>query len=256
MLSFLFRFAGSDQSPANSLRRAMVPLLIERECTGAYLSARALRSFEEGWVAANAKRGAKKAEAIQAEHSKVNELARKTIVRWCDWLDAAIHLRTHRHWHVSPASFDPDPENRRLAGLGEAEKNLAWMDQRGQLSWVWDFANAAVQYKHSPKWTLVGKAMSDNSDRRWEYPEVDTYVIVLWPLVKGYNWTYRDLLTTIKPGVKRPDDYPCDREQDFATYCANVLGLRKTSKGVSAKDGKPAGWEIAGKYCPALARPA
>ena len=72
-------------------------------------------------------------------------------------------------------------------------------------------------------------------DRVWQYPEVDTLVIVLWPLVKAYNWTYRDLLNIIRPSLTRPKAYPCDREQDFATYCVNVLGLRKKGKGVTVK---------------------
>jgi len=255
LLSFLFRFAGSDHSPANTLRNALLPLLIEREYSGDYLSARTLRDFEQGWVAAQARRGSAKAHAIHKDHSKVNDLAQKTILRWCDWLDAAVHLRTHCHWHASPASFDPDPENRLLAGLGEAERHIAHLDQRAQLSWVWEFAHAAARYKHSPKWAVVGKGMSDDSGRRWEYPDVDTCVIALWPLVKAYNWTYRDLLTIIKPGLKRPNSYPCDREQDFATYCVNVLGLRKTGKGASGGNGRPAGHDIARKYCPGLGRP-
>ena len=94
--------------------------------------------------------------------------------------------------------------------------------------------------------------MSAETDRVWQYADVDTLVIALWPLVKAYNWTYRDLLKVIRPALKRPEAYPYDREQDFATYCANVLGLRKQGKGVSAKDGRPKGYEIARQYCPAL----
>ncbi len=83
------------------------------------------------------------------------------------------------------------------------------------------------------------------------YLDVDTPVISLWPLVKAYNWTYRDLLNVIRPGLKRGDAYP--GEQEFAPYCANVLGLRKKVKGVSAKNGRPKGSEIARDWCPALA---
>ena len=91
--------------------------------------------------------------------------------------------------------------------------------------------------------------MSAESDRLLPYREVDTLVISLWPLVKIHNWTYRDVLNVIRPELKRPKVYPCEREQEFATYCTNVLGLRKTKKGVSAKDGRPVGWEVAGRIC-------
>ncbi len=253
LLSSLFRFAGSDHSPANSLRRALVPLSIEHDCTGQYLGPKALKDLEQRWLAADAKRGKQKADAIAAEYSAVNDLGRKTIVRWCDWLDAAIHMRVHQLWHTSPACFDPDPQNRLLAALGAAEKHLARLDPKAQLAWAWDFAHAAESYKDSPKWALVGKAMSDKSDRRWDYAEVDRYVVALWPLVKAYNWTYRDLLSVIKPGLMRPESYPCASEQEFATYCSNVLALRKSAKGTTSKTGRPPGYDIAVRCCPGLA---
>jgi hypothetical protein len=232
LLSCLFRFSASDDSPGNSLRRALVPLSLEHRSTSDFFGPKTIKT---------------------AKHPKQgNELARRTIVRWCDWLDADIHLRTHRRWHTSPACFDPDPETRELAALGNAQRHLAQLDPHAKASWLLDFANAAERYQHSPKWAALGKAMADNSDRSWPYAEVDTLVIALWPLVKAHNWTYRDLLNVIRPALKRPSFYPCEREQDFAAYCANVLGLRKTSKGVSAKNGRPAGYEIATKFCPAL----
>src|SRR5439155_1192960 len=115
--------------------------------------------------------------------------------------------------------------------------------------WQWHFLGIAERFKDSPKWLTLGKAMSAESDRLWPYREVDGLVITLWPLVKKHNWTYRDMLNVIRPTLKRPKAYPCEREQDFATYCTNVLGLRKTRKGVSAKDGRPVGWVVARRLC-------
>ena len=76
---------------------------------------------------------------------------------------------------------------------------------------------------------------------------VDALVIALWPLVTRHNWTYCDLLNVMRPALGRPDVYPCDREQSLATHCVNALGLRKDGKGKTAKDGRPVGWEVAGK---------
>jgi len=72
--------------------------------------------------------------------------------------------------------------------------------------------------------------------------------------VKAYNWTYRDLLNVIRTGLKRPNAYPSRQEQDLATCCTNVLALRKTGKGVTAKNGQPTGHGIATQWCPALAK--
>ena len=121
---------------------------------------------------------------------------------WCDWLDSTIHLRTHRRWHIAPECFDPDPEKRELAALGNAQRHLATLDPRAQVCWLWDFASAAQKYQDSPKWAALGTAMSAESDRLWLYPDVDTLVIALWPLVKAYNWTYRDKPTPYHVGAK------------------------------------------------------
>jgi hypothetical protein len=63
-------------------------------------------------------------------------------------------------------------------------------------------------------------------------------------LVKRHNWTYADLLNVIRPKLKRPEAYPYDHEQSFATYCTNVLGLRKTGKGRSS-EGELVGADVA-----------
>ncbi len=236
LLTCLARFAATDDAPGNSLRRALVPLSIERYPAADSLSSTTLNSQPPG-LRSSSEGG-----------STINQTeARLTIMRWCDWVDAAVHLRTHRHWHLAPGCFSPDPETRELAALGNAQRHIASLDARARLCWLWDFANAAEKYKDSPKWAAMGKAMSDDSDKLWLYADVDSLVISLWPLVNAHNWTYRDLLNVVRPGLKRPNAYPCEREQDFSAYCANVLGLRKQGKGVSAKNGKPAGHEIAAR---------
>jgi hypothetical protein len=214
-----------------------VPLTIEHRVTGEYFGPQTPRSTQNSQL-----------------DTAFSPLCRRTIIRWCDWLDAEIHLRTHRRWHESPSCFDPDPETRHLAALGNAQRHLAKLDDRAKACWLADFATAAEHYQNSPKWSALGKAMADDSDRQWQHPDVDTLVISLWPLVKAYNWTYRDLLNVIRPALKRGDAYPCASEQDFAAYCANVLGMRKAGKGVSAKNGRPKGSDVAKEWCPAMNR--
>jgi hypothetical protein len=243
LLSCLFRFCAVDNSPRNSLRRALVPLSIEHDLTGDYLGPKTMHLFP----------------ANSQLSSQNSQLVQRTITRWCDWLDAAIHLRTHRHWHAAPDCFDPDPEKRELAALGNAQRHLASLDLRAQAAWLLDFAAAAEEYKNSPKWAALGKSMAAESDRLWQYPEVDTFAIAMWPLVKAYNWTYRDLLNVLRSLSQNSplctfnsalNRYPCDSEQDFAAYCANVLGLRKTTKGATAANGRPVGYELAKQLFP------
>lgn len=229
LLSSLLRFSLSDNSPRNLIRLALVPLSVEHRCTGDYLGPQTIKTPKS--------------------RREANELARRTIVRWCDWLDAAIHLRTHRHWHFAPECFDPDPEKRELAALGNAQRHIATLDSCARAAWLWDFTDASERYKDSPKWVTLGRAMSSQSRRSWPYARVDTLIIALWPIVKAYNWTYRDLLNFIRPALARPHAYPCACEQDFAAYCVNVLGLRKTAKGSTAPDGRPPGYQLARELC-------
>ena len=235
MLSHLFRFAEYNDPLAGLLRHALHPLSVEHDCTGDYFGPKTMDL---------------------AKHPKEGlQLARRSLARWSDWLDALIHFKTHQHWHLAPVSFDPDPDKRELAALGINQRHLALLDDSAKAWLLWHFSEAAERFKDSPKWPTLGKAMSAESDRLWLYADVDTLVISLWPLVKQYNWTYRDLLNVIRPALSRRSAaetglhpvlrYPCDTEQDFAAYCPTVLGLHKTAKGVSAKDGRPSGYVVA-----------
>jgi len=250
ILNQVFRFADCEDSLARVLRGAILPFGIEHECTGDGFGPKTLHLVQS---IANRAARLRKGDAdvnrseLEFDFATSLELARRGMQRWCDWLDAAIHLRTHTGWHLMPASFDPDPGRRELASLGRNQRHLAHLDDRQKAHWQWHLDDAACEFKDSPKWLTVGQAMCSDSTRVWTYEEVDTVVISLWPLVKAYNWTYLDLLNVIRPALKRSDAYPCDCEQNFATYCVNVLGLRKPGKGVTAKDGKPAGHQIAQK---------
>jgi hypothetical protein len=234
LLGCLYRFSVEDNSPRNTLRHALARLSIEHHCTGDYFGIKTLQQFSQNSTPLN------------YDLSTINQ---RTLKRLCQWLDSEIHLRTHRHWHESPAAFDPDPETRYLAALGNTQRHLANLDLHAQTCWVHHMAHAAQQFKNSPKWAALGKAMSDNSDRSWLYPEVDTLVIGLWPVVTAFNWTYRDLLNVIRALLKRPETYPCTPEHEFPPYCRNVLGLKKARRGRSAKNGHPLGFDIAQHLC-------
>jgi hypothetical protein len=202
-------------------------------------------------------------------------LVQRTLQRWCDWLDVEIHLSTHRFWHQAPACFDPDPEKRDLAILGTTQRHFAHQTDYTKNLWSKLHALLAQHFAVSPKWKTLGEAMASQAERSWPYPELDTAIISLWPLLKKHNWTYRDLMHVVsslrslsqpstnntssrrsqtkadQPSTNNPQQsYPCDSEQSFATYCVNVLGLRKTTKGVTARTGHPPGYEIAKRLFP------
>jgi len=225
----LLRFAEYEDTQSAMLRRAIVPLSFEHECFNDYVGPNSPNLLS------------RPLEAVV--------MLRRTIVRWCEWLDSLVHFQTHASWHVTPIKFDPDPDKRELAALGVNQRFFADMDEFSRKWWEWHHGEAAERFRNSPKWQTLGKAMAAQEDRAWNYQETDTITISLWPLLKRNNWTYCDLMNVTRDIVSRPDFYPCRTEQEFASYCANVLGLRKITPGKTARNGRPLGYEVAMRLC-------
>jgi hypothetical protein len=175
-------------------------------------------------------------------------LQRKFVERLCEWLDAIAHWRIHQRSYVSPISFDVDPDKRELAGIGWQQKHFSQLDAVTKAYWQFHHNQAAQRFKGSPKWATVGKAMYWEKTRYQPYPQLDELLIWLWPMVKKHDWTYRDLLNVVRAITSRAA-YQCNTERKLATYCINVLGLRKRRAGKTSRNGKPNGFEAAVSLC-------
>jgi hypothetical protein len=224
----LLRFAQYDDAQSEMLLRAFLALSIE--------------SPVEQFPPLNP-------EYVRKHTQDILKFVRDRVARLCEWLEAVSHWETHLHYHLSPLSFDPDPEKRELAILGISQRCFPRLSDFSKEWWQWHHGEAAERFKDSPKWPTVGKAMGTAKTRRHKHPELDDVVICLWPLLKRHNWTYRDLLNVVMAIVPQHDAYPFDREHDLATYCNNVLGLRKQGEGSTATDGKPPGFDVALRLC-------
>ncbi len=230
VLQSLYRFAEYDDVQAHILCRAIIPLSFEHECFSDYIGPKTMEVLKHP------------AEAVG--------LARRSVERWCDWIDSIVHFQTHAGFHLQPARFDPDPQKRELAALGINQRNFASLDEFSRSWWQWHHGEAAERFKNSSKWPTLGRAMAADNEKIWNYPELDLALITCWPLLKKFNWTYRDLLEVAKLILPEPHRYPLQSEPELATYCQNVLGLRKSGpKGRSSPDGKPPGWQVALKLC-------
>src|SRR5262245_41510403 len=95
LLQSFYRFKEYDDPLAAILFRALVPLSIEHESYYEFLRSR-FADFDD-----------RPREAVLS--------MRQTIERWCDWVDAVIHLQIHAHWHLTPECFQSDGKGRRLA---------------------------------------------------------------------------------------------------------------------------------------------
>lgn len=178
------------------------------------------------------------------------EKIRGAILRLCDWIESRIHRWTHAAWYRAPDLFDPDPRKSHLAKIGIAQRHLAVFSERDRQRWEEIHARAAAQHGGDLKlWSTVGKVQHDPGPRTWTHPEVDPFVIGLWPLVTRYNWTYGDLLKVLDQLMPSPSGgadrrYPLDSVESLKVHCRTICGLTKLGKGKSAQ-GFPLGWEIA-----------
>jgi len=228
VMQSLYRFSEYDDVQAEILSRAIGPLSFERQCFSDLI---------------------KPENVTKMPTAKVLALAKQSLERWCDWVDAILHFHTHFRHHVLPESSDPDPEKRELAALGIMQRGFPKLETFAQTWWEWHHREAAERLKDSPKWQTIGKLAV--ATLRSAPSAVDEILITFWPLVKRHNWTYRDLMSVTCAVLPPPHRYPLAREQDLAAYCSNVLGLRKQAgtPGKSSPDGRPPGYEVARRLC-------
>jgi hypothetical protein len=80
--------------------------------------------------------------------------------------------------------------------------------------------------------TLSKNALKPNP-ARWGEPELDAWLIEIWPLVTRYGWNYRDVWQAAvkKWGDKCQEDESFGSVQRIEDRCKKMLGLRLGSRG-------------------------
>lgn len=169
--------------------------------------------------------------------AKVRHCLRGLFTRVCDWLEALQHLDTYARYADIPVLFQPDALSREIAQMGILHRIYPWLDADLQKQWAESFDQLQNEHGGTPRWRLFEEARTTSKTGAPKYPELDQAIIMLWPLMKQYNWTYRDLMTVLAEVLPEHRGYPCDREQNLATYCPNVLGLRKEGRAGRSKPG-------------------
>jgi|ERR1017187_8133311 hypothetical protein len=93
----------------------------------------------------------------------------------------------------------------------------------------------------------LSKAAKNNFDRvlskptqaRWNYPQLDMWLVSIWPLVTAYNWTYRDVWMIAARHPQLEELLRLETVASFARHC-KFLELRLSPKG-SQKTGRVKG---------------
>ena len=133
--------------------------------------------------------------------------------------------------------------------LGLNQRCFTHMDEFEKDQWLCQHREAAERFERFAAMAACRQGNGKRADSPAARPELDDTIILLWPLVKRHNWSYRDFLNVLSQVRQGPDEFIFDREQDLAAHCNNVLGLRKTCDGKTAANGLPEGLEIALLIC-------
>jgi hypothetical protein len=233
LLQSLHRFTECDDPLAGLLLRALVSVSAEHESSGDFLGSRAPDFTDRP-------RGA----ALWM---------RESLERWCDWIDAAIHLQTHAQWHLAPESFDPATPINGLEAKPGGLRRLFQTSEPGNDDSRKAQPGRARRLADLPAWQILPQAKLSRPQRPWPHPEMDETIISLWPLVRRHNWTFTDLLNVLGDLLSRKDECPRENERNLTTYCTSTLRLRKTGHGKTAKLDRPAGYTVALRLFPPIA---
>jgi len=179
----LFRFLNYAHPLSDLLVRTRAPLHIEHDVTGDYTGPRTLHLANDPTTAV--------------------PLLRRSLERWCDWIDAVNHLEVHRAVCIGDAGFEVTKDDE-FAAFGY---NLCKLP------------NAAPLGPSEPGNVHVSQS------KTWPEEEVDTLLIALQPVAKRYAWSSAELLAALRKLVRNPAALPFRYASDLAQYRTAELAL-------------------------------
>src|SRR5206468_6926592 len=152
-------------------------------------------------------------------------LAYELYRRMLQWRLARIDWHLFVHRKVCPAAFDEQQTQRwrdaAQAGLilgnqsEDTEQLLQFIKQRGDLS--------------QREYRIFLKTGFENKAADWRHPELDTFLMLAWPIVSRFNWTYSDVLDALPKKFPGQKGYPFDATHNLIKHCVG-LGLRTANK--------------------------
>ena len=251
----LFRFLKYSHPLSDVLARSRAPLHIEHDVTGDYSGRRTLHLAKNPATAV--------------------PLLRRSLERWCDWLDAINHLEVHRSSQLALAGFEPTKADEFVAFGFNLCKLPNPETPSSPLNWLWrhdtppaiDLAQLAVlpspsrgegpepHIPHSaflaaPNPASAGEGGRTPHLKTWPNEEVDTLLIALQPVAKQYAWSCADLLKVLRKLVRNPAVFPLWHESDLEYYRKTELALPPLAAENFSENPLPAAFDLALALCP------
>jgi hypothetical protein len=163
-------------------------------------------------------------------------LALKLCSRLMRWFDARMEWIFLLCRKECPAAFD---ETATAKFRDAAEFGLIFGDKsEGTTDRLVEFINKKSELSQR-EWRMflemAGKVANENKSADWQHPELDTFLILMWPIVERFKWTYRDVLDAVQKKFPGRRGYPYDSTGNLNTHCSKVLGLHTANKPRTAR---------------------
>src|SRR5438067_13288968 len=159
LIQSMHRYTESDDPLAVILFKALVHVSTEHDGHGDFIGSRAPDLTERPRSAAL--------------------WMRESLERWCDWIDAVIHLQSHSQWHLAPECFDSDPEKREMTARSLNVRYLEQMRRLGMADWREQASDNTQICKELPSWHMLPPPAISQPQRPWPHPELEEAIIKL-----------------------------------------------------------------------------
>lgn len=157
--------------------------------------------------------------------------ARRCKIRFCDWVIARMSAYLLLLQKENPEGGHPDKE------INDAIF-AAHLAKRGELQHPF-FNQFDLEKLSKAAKKNFDRVLSKPTQARWNYPQLDVWLVSIWPLVTAYNWTYRDVWMIAARHPQLEELLRLEKVESFATHC-KLLELRLNPKG-SQKTGRVKG---------------
>jgi hypothetical protein len=177
---------------------------------------------------------------------------RKEIQRVCDWFESQAALSAYCIYKLNKNCFQEDAFkawiNRliqkielRVPFVTPTERDVLFRGGLDDLKY--GFGKEGVTDWEAAKF-------HDPKPSKWEHDRLDKWLFQIWPLVKHYDWTMKEISAVIQEKSEKKirtnlevdfEKYPCKSPDTLGQHCRLVLGLRHEDRPL----GKPSSREHA-----------
>ena len=164
-------------------------------------------------------------------HNDDPALAAELSLRQMRWRAARLE------WHVllmrkeCPGAFDDQATQRARdaaeLGVRHGDKTEKTTDR------LIDFIKRKSELSEH-EWHIFRKTAAGNKRAGWRHPELDTFLMLMWPIVEHFSWTYGDVLGAVRKKFPDGQGHPFDATHQLVVHCSG-LGLRTVNKPRTAR---------------------